>query len=144
MTDRGSTDSWTLIAALLGFLSGAGLMSHKDLIQVFSEDFYSFISVSNSGVLIYGRQMIEMLAGSVSYFCVLFLVAAGAIHTILRTKDNRVLWAGVGVFLLMISFIGITLNAVDRGYQPLRKQLHEVNLASEHQEEPLTVKWVWQ
>jgi len=136
-------DSWTIAAALVGFLSGAGLMSHSDVLHMFSEDLYQFINITDGAVTVYARQMVEILVAMVSYLLVLFLVAAGSVVAMVRTRDVRVMWACLGILLLMISFFGTALSAADRGYQPITTGMNKAREVATNRGESLRVHWVW-
>lgn len=132
-----------VIAALIGFLSGAGVMSHVDLLQIWTNELVDFIQITNAGVNIHGRQMIAIIIAMVAYFMVLLIIGIMTFRIALKTNARYVrMLAAIG-FLLIISFFGTSIFAVNRGYYRVEKELQTMRDQKTQVDEKLDVRWVW-
>ena len=130
--------SWGALGLLVGFLSGAGLMSHRELVDFFATDFYRFISIVDSEVIVSGRDMAFLLTAAVSYFFVLCIIGVAATRLAISVRDQRVKAAAVGALFLVLSFLGLYLHGANSGYHELQVGLEELRA-----ERPVIPKWIW-
>jgi hypothetical protein len=136
-------DSWALLAALVGFLSGAGVMSHADLVHIFSEEFFHFMHVpgATAGTIqVFGREMILILVSLVAYLLLLGLLFVVAVESIM-TRDRLVTIAGCLLLLLSVSFLSMSAYSINRGYYDVEAQLRAMH--SSPNAKGTHVKWVW-
>ena len=138
-----SVDNWTVIAALIGFLSGAGVMSHADLIQIYSNDLFGFIEVSGEGISIYGRQMVSILTAIVAYISLLILLGFFALYTIHLNKDLKVRMVAIAGMLLIISFLGTSSFAINRGYNEIDRKIENLRIQKEESQKEIIPTWIW-
>lgn len=141
---REPVESWNITgAALAGFISGAGLMSHSDMIQIYSREFYNFLDVNNGNVIIYGRQMMAITLASVAYMFVLLIIGCMAADVFYRYRDSWIRIVALGGMLLIISFIGTSSYALSRGYYDIDKKLETLRNDKSKTGDRLVPVWQW-
>lgn len=137
--------SWTVLAAMLGFLSGAGVMSHSEMVAVLSEDLYHFIHIAENGAIeLHGREFLTIFGAIGCYMMVLVLIGVLMIRASEGSAGVRRIAAVAGMFLIA-SFILIAGFGISAGYDQASARVLEANRSwqakVENAHTPLPVHW---
>ena len=116
-------------------------MSHLDILNVYSKDFYNFIQISNDHINIYGRQMITILIASISYSIVLFIFLRITWMLYKKHEEQLVRSIALAAVLLIISFFMMEIYAINCGYSNIENRIAE--LKKEKTFEKTTLRWIW-
>lgn len=145
MNDGNREQSWTVMAALLGFLSGAGVMSHADVVSLASSELYSFLQTDPDGtVVLHTREFVTMFGFLGCYSMVLFLILAVLLRS-LQGLEGVGRWAAAGGVFLILSFVMIAGYGVARGYHEADERVGRATAvwhARRGGEGPVPVRWI--
>jgi hypothetical protein len=140
MSELEERESWAVVAAVIGFLSGAGLMSHAEILDLFTRNLYQFMVVDAASVTIHGKEMLAILSAAISYIAVLVMIGLAAGRLLWAADDVRVRYAALGVIFLVVSFLGTAVFSISRGYSPIEARMESLRATSGH---PVIPKWDW-
>lgn len=142
-TKERKVDTWTVIAALAGFLSGAGLMSQVEILELYSKDIYSFIVINDGTIAIYGRQMVMIMTAVVAYLFLIIILGSIAGFAIIKGTSVQIKLAGLIGLLLMVSFLSMSSFAINRGYNKIQEDIYDLRNQYAQEREKMIPIWIW-
>lgn len=136
-------DSWTVLAMLAGFMFGAGLMSHSDLLSVFEAEFYGFIQVSDCTVVYLGLQLLLFMVAMAAYLLLLVILAVICVQLIGTIEARAARLLIVAVLVLLVSLSATTLFAINKGFSAKNAEIEELKETLKTKGQSPTVTWRW-
>lgn len=128
---------------LAGFMFGAGLMSHSDLLTVFESEIYGFIRIADTGVTYFGLQMLLFLVATTSYLLLLVTIAVISIESLRNFANGPARLLVIAVLLLVVSLSATTLLAINKGFSAKTAEIKLLKEKLQQTGTHLEEHWRW-